>query len=75
MEFLNVSHNTFLVLMSCLIALVAGFTGLSLTRSLASKPMFEKGINRACLGRFGRGHLGDAFCCDAGPADANPVLL
>ncbi|MCG7574122.1 LytTR family transcriptional regulator DNA-binding domain-containing protein [Phaeobacter sp. CNT1-3] len=42
MEFLSVSHNTFLVLMSCLIALVAGFTGLSLTRSLASKPMFEK---------------------------------
>jgi len=42
MEFIPVSHNTFLVIMSCLVALVAGFTGLSLTRDLASKPDFEK---------------------------------
>lgn len=42
MEFLDVSHNTLLVAMSCLVALVAGFTGLSLTRDLGSKPDFEK---------------------------------
>ncbi|MCV6594156.1 MAG: LytTR family transcriptional regulator DNA-binding domain-containing protein [Silicimonas sp.] len=42
MEFLDVSHNAMLVAMSCLVALVAGFTGLSLTRDLASKPVFEK---------------------------------
>lgn len=42
MEFLDVSHNNLLVAMSCLVALVAGFTGLSLTRDLGSKPDFEK---------------------------------
>lgn len=44
MEFLDVSHNTLLVVMSCLVALVAGFTGLSLTRDLGSKPDFEKKV-------------------------------
>ena len=42
MEFLNVSHSAFLVAMSCVVALVAGFTGLSLTRDLSTKPMFQK---------------------------------
>ncbi|MCE8548448.1 LytTR family transcriptional regulator DNA-binding domain-containing protein [Ruegeria pomeroyi] len=42
MVFLDVSHNHILVAMSCLVALVAGFTGLSLTRDLGSKPDFEK---------------------------------
>lgn len=42
MEFLDTSHSSFLVAMSCLVALVAGFTGLSLTRDLADKPMFQK---------------------------------
>ena len=42
MEFLSVSHNTFLIGMSCLVALFAGFTGLSLTRDLSSKPVFQK---------------------------------
>lgn len=42
MEFLDVSHNAFLMAMSCLIALVAGFTGLSLTRDLASKTDVQK---------------------------------
>lgn len=42
MEFLAVSHSNFLVVMSCFVALVAGFTGLSLTRDLGSKPDFEK---------------------------------
>lgn len=44
MEFLDVSHNNLLAAMSCFVALVAGFTGLSLTRDLASKPDFEKKI-------------------------------
>ena len=42
MEVLSVSHSTFLIAMSCVVALVAGFTGLSLTRDLSSKPMFQK---------------------------------
>jgi len=47
MEFLRVDHNGFLVTMSCLVALVAGFTGLSLTRELASKTEFEKKVSIA----------------------------
>ena len=42
MEFLSVHHNGFLIAMSCVVALVAGFTGLSLTRDLSEKPMFQK---------------------------------
>ncbi|MEP2028659.1 MAG: MHYT domain-containing protein [Paracoccaceae bacterium] len=42
MEFLTVSHSSFLIAMSCVVALVAGFTGLSLTRDLSEKPMFQK---------------------------------
>ncbi|MEX0349178.1 MAG: MHYT domain-containing protein [Paracoccaceae bacterium] len=42
MELLEVSHNGFLVFMSCLVALVAGFTGLSMTRDLAAKPVVKK---------------------------------
>lgn len=42
MEFLIVSHSSFLIAMSCVVALVAGFTGLSLTRDLSSKPMLQK---------------------------------
>lgn len=42
MEFLNVTHNSFLIAMSCVVALVAGFTGLSLTRDLSKKPIFQR---------------------------------
>ena len=42
MEVLSVSHSGFLIAMSCVVALVAGFTGLSLTRDLSLKPMFQK---------------------------------
>jgi len=42
MEFLSVNHSNFLIIMSCIVALVAGFTGLSLTRDLAEKPVFQK---------------------------------
>lgn len=42
MEFLTVSHNSYLIAMSGVVALVAGFTGLSLTRDLSEKPMFQK---------------------------------
>ncbi len=42
MEFLNVTHSSYLIAMSCVVALVAGFTGLSLTRDLSEKPMFQK---------------------------------
>lgn len=44
MEFLSVDHNGLLVFMSCLVALVAGFTGLSLTRDLAAKSDVEKKV-------------------------------
>jgi NO-binding membrane sensor protein with MHYT domain len=42
METLNVDHNLFLVAMACIVALAAGFTGLSMTRELATKPVFQK---------------------------------
>ncbi|WP_300061024.1 MHYT domain-containing protein [uncultured Roseobacter sp.] len=42
MEFLDHSHDLLLVSMSCLVALVAGFTGLSLTRDLSQKSIFQK---------------------------------
>lgn len=42
MDFLSVNHSSFLIAMSCVVALVAGFTGLSLTRDLSEKPVFQK---------------------------------
>ena len=42
MDFLDVSHKDSLVVMAFLVALVAGFTGLSLTRDLSTKPDFQK---------------------------------
>lgn len=42
MEFLTVDHDLFLIAMACLVALVAGFTGLSMTRDLSSKPVFQR---------------------------------
>lgn len=45
MEVLNFSHSGFLIVMSCVVALVAGFTGLSLTRDLAQRPMFQKKVS------------------------------
>ncbi len=42
MEVLTASHSSFLIVMSCVVALAAGFTGLSLTRDLSEKPMFQK---------------------------------
>ena len=47
MDFLSVSHSSFLIVMSCVVALVAGFTGLSLTRDLSEKPMFLKKVSIA----------------------------
>ena len=47
MEFLDVTHSGFLIAMSGVVALVAGFTGLSLTRDLAEKPMVQKKVSIA----------------------------
>jgi len=47
MEFLDVSHSSFLVVMSCVVAIVAGFTGLSLTRDLAAKPVLQRKLSVA----------------------------
>lgn len=47
MEFLTVSHSGYLIALSCFVALVAGFTGLSLTRDLSDKPMFQKKVSIA----------------------------
>ena len=47
MEFLSVSHSLFLIMMSCVVALVASFTGLSLTRDLSQKPMLQKKVSVA----------------------------
>lgn len=42
MEILDIDHNAFLVVMAVIVAAAAGFTGLSMTRDLASKPVFQK---------------------------------
>lgn len=42
MEFLDVSHNTALVFASMLIALVAGFTGLTLSKDLAKQSVLRR---------------------------------
>ncbi len=47
METIGFTHNSFLVAMACTVALVAGFTGLSLTRDLSSKPAFQKKVSVA----------------------------
>jgi len=47
MEWVPFSHNAFLVIMSGLVALVAGFTGLSLTRDLSAKPFVQKQVSVA----------------------------
>lgn len=47
MDALPFTHNTLLVIMACLVAVVAGFTGLSLTRSLSERPVFEKKVSIA----------------------------
>ena len=47
MDFLTVSHSNYLILMSTVVALISGFTGLSLTRDLAAKPMFQRKMSVA----------------------------
>lgn len=47
MDVLAFDHNLLLVGMSCLVALVAGFTGLSLTRNLSDKTVRQKTISIA----------------------------
>ncbi|MCG3267846.1 MHYT domain-containing protein [Yoonia sp. I 8.24] len=42
MEFLDVDHDAFLVVMACVVALAAGFTGLSMTRALSTKSEIHK---------------------------------
>ena len=44
MEMLDFSHNPILVFMSCVMALVAGFTGLSLTRSMTAKSASQRKV-------------------------------
>ncbi|KUP94845.1 MHYT domain-containing protein [Tritonibacter horizontis] len=45
METLLAQHNFTLVIMACLVATVAAFTGLSLTRELAKKPVLQRKIS------------------------------
>ena len=47
MDFLHVSHSNFLVGMSCVVAMVSAFTGLSLTRDLADRVMLHKKVSIA----------------------------
>lgn len=47
MEALTYSHNAWLVTMSIVIALVAGFTGLSLTRNLSEKSLQQRKVSVA----------------------------
>lgn len=47
MDFLPFSHSPLLVAMAILVSVVSGFTGLSLTRDLSSKAVFEKKVSIA----------------------------
>lgn len=47
MELLDFSHDRFLVIMSCVVALTAGFTGLSLTRNLSQKTLLQQKVSVA----------------------------
>lgn len=47
MDTLPFTHNLLLVIMSCVVALAAGFTGLSLTRNLARKSVPQKQLSVA----------------------------
>lgn len=47
MDVLEANHGAFLVTMSCIVALIAGFTGLSLTRDLSRKPVRQRQISIA----------------------------
>ncbi|UWR00997.1 LytTR family transcriptional regulator DNA-binding domain-containing protein [Rhodobacteraceae bacterium S2214] len=47
METLSFSHDFFLVIMSCLVATAAAFTGLSLTRNLSQKSLIQKKVSVA----------------------------
>lgn len=47
MNMLDFNHNLLLVAMSCIVAFVAGFTGLSLTRNLAQKSVIQQKISVA----------------------------
>ena len=47
MEFLPFSHSNLLVAMAVLVSVVSGFTGLSLTRDLSSKAVFERKVSVA----------------------------
>ncbi|MEM1264986.1 MAG: MHYT domain-containing protein [Pseudomonadota bacterium] len=47
METISFTHNPFLIFMACIVAVVAGFTGLSLTRELSERPAFEKKVSVA----------------------------
>ncbi|MGB7240661.1 MAG: MHYT domain-containing protein, partial [Sulfitobacter sp.] len=47
MDALQFNHNLLLVVMSCVVALAAGFTGLSLTRNLSQKTVIQKKLSVA----------------------------
>lgn len=47
MQTLSFDHNLLLLAMSCVVAFVAGFTGLSLTRNLADKSVHQKAFSVA----------------------------
>ncbi len=47
MQILPFTHSAFLIVMSCVVALAAGFTGLSLTRELSTRPVFQKKVSIA----------------------------
>ena len=47
MEELTFSHDATVVAMACLVAVVSGFTGLSLTRDLSAKSVFDKKLSIA----------------------------
>ena len=69
------SHNPWLVLASLCVALMAGFTGLSLTKGLSAQPLAQRKSTIVLSAIAMGGDLVDAFCGNAWAAIADPFLL
>jgi NO-binding membrane sensor protein with MHYT domain len=71
MEFLDFSHNAALVIASIVVAFIAGFTGLTLSKDLSKQSVLRRKASIAMSAVA----LVDAFRGNAWHSDAHPILL
>lgn len=76
MEELTTSHNALLIVMSCVVAIIAGFTGaVAYAKSFGQTDGAKAGVRRPGRDRAWRRDLGDAFRRHAWAETADLVLL